>query len=29
MGESGKIYQAIPAIMGEIDAVGKNQKNAT
>lgn len=28
MGESGKIYQAIPAIMGEIDAVGKNQKNA-
>ena len=28
MGESGRIYQAIPAIMGEIDAVGKNQKNA-
>lgn len=28
MGEgSGKIFQLIPAIMGEIDAVGKNKKN--
>lgn len=24
---AGKIYQAIPAIMGEINAVGKNQRN--
>lgn len=28
MGESsGKIYQAIPAIMGEINAIGKNKRN--
>lgn len=26
---AGKIYQAIPAIMGEIHAVGKNQRNKT
>lgn len=26
--EAGKIYTAIPSIMGEIDAVGKNKKNA-
>ena len=30
MGEViGKIFQLIPAIMGEIDAVGKNKKNHT
>lgn len=28
MAEVGKIYQAIPAIMGELDAVGKNKRNA-
>ena len=27
MGEAGKIYQAIPAIMGELDAIGKTKKN--
>ena len=27
--EAGKIYQAIPAIMGELDAIGKNKRNAT
>lgn len=25
--KNGKIYQAIPAIMGEIDAIGKNKRN--
>lgn len=25
--ETGKIYQAIPAVMGELNAVGKNKKN--
>lgn len=25
---TGKIYQAIPAIMGELDAVGKNKRNS-
>lgn len=29
MGESGKIFQAIPAIMAEIDAIGKNRRNDT
>lgn len=28
MAESGKIYQAIPSIMGELDAIGKNKKNS-
>lgn len=27
-GTGGKIYQAIPAVMGEISAVGKNKKNS-
>ena len=28
MTETGKIYQAIPSIMGELDAIGKNKKNS-
>ncbi len=27
MAEAGRIYQAIPAIMGELDAIGKNKRN--
>lgn len=27
--EAGRIYQAIPAIMGEINAIGKNKQNKT
>lgn len=29
MEAGGKIYQAIPAIMGEINAIGKNKRNTT
>lgn len=28
MAEAGKIYQAIPSIMGELNAIGKNKKNS-
>lgn len=28
MAEVGRIYQAIPAIMGELDAIGKNKRNS-